>query len=184
MNMGLEEVLSKLSDNKAVKAVFPLKGNILNEMIYEEGSIIECSFGMPLANRALEAVRKKKHAVCIFCYSGFEVPTDHLMMMEDGCGNIVGHDVPPCLMCNYKDDPDIIWLCDDFAVYPHRAASEKMIMVMLPQKAKCVGKDEGVCDPVLLYPATTTDILLRQHFGISVCDPKIVSAILAFDDEL
>ena len=179
--MGMEEVLSKLCKDKAVKAAFPLEGEFFKEVVEEEGGIIECSFGMPMANRALDAVKKKKFAVCVFCWGTFEVPTDHVMMMEDGCGNIVGHDVPSCLMCKFKDDPDIVWLCDDFAMYPHKAASEEVIMVMLPQRARCVGKEEGVKDPVLLYPATTTDLLLRKHFGISVDDPKIASAILAFD---
>jgi len=179
--MGVEEVISKLCKDAAIKAAFPLDGDFFREVVEEEGAVDECTMGMPLDNRALEAVKKKKSAVCIFCYGTFEVPTDHVMMMEDGCGNIVGHDVPSCLMCKYKDDPDIVWLCDDFAMYPHKACSQEMIMVMLPQKAKCVGKEEGVRDPVLLYPATSTDILLRKHFGIPIDDPKIASAIIAFD---
>lgn len=179
--MGIEEVLSKICEDKDVNSAFFIDEDFYRDVIAEEGSVIESSFGMPLANRALEEVQKRRAAVCIFCYSTFEPPSSHVMIMEDGNGNVVGHDVPKCMCDQYKDDPDVFWLCEDFAMYPHKAETEEMIMVMLPQKAKCVGEGEGVKDPVLMYPATTTDILLRQRFGVSLNDSRIASAILAFD---
>ncbi|MCL1978984.1 MAG: hypothetical protein FWG60_02360 [Methanomassiliicoccaceae archaeon] len=179
--MGLKEILAKLGSERSIRAAFVLEEEIYGEVVKEEGSVTESSMGMPLINRALEEVLKRKVAVCIFCESAFEVPTDHVMVMEDGCGNRVGHDVPSCMADRFKDDPDIFWLCDDFAMYPDKAAMEEIFIVMLPQKVSIVGDDEGARDPVLLYPATTTDILLRKYFGISPDDPKIASAILAFD---
>jgi hypothetical protein len=178
--MGVEEVLAKLVSDRSVKAAFHLNGEFYKKVIDEESSVIESSMGMPLVNRALQEVVKRKVAVCLFCYGDFETPSDHVMVLEDGIGNVVGHDVPACMMDRFKDDPEIFWLCDDFAVYPNRAASVEMLMVMLPLKVKFVGHEEGAKDPVLLYPATTTDILLRGLFGISMDEP-IASAILAFD---
>jgi len=179
--MGLEEVLSKLRSEKNVMAAFHLEGEFYREVVEEEDSITECSMGMPLINRALEAVMKRDTAVCIFVKNSFETPDDHVMIMEDLCGNIVGHDVPVCKMHEFKDDPRIFWLCDDFAIYPDRSEMHDIVMVMLPLKAKSVGEKEGAKDPVILYPATTTDIMLRTHFGIPVDDP-VASAILAFDE--
>ena len=179
--MGLEEVLSKICADKNVNSAFLLEGDFYKKVVEEEGSVKESTFGMPLANRALDEIQKKNVAVCIFCYGSFEPPSNHVMMMEDGCGNIVGHDVPSCMMDRFKDDTEIFWLCEDFAMYPNKAETEEMIMVMLPQKAKCIGESEGARDPVLMYPATTTDVLLRKHFGISLDDPRIASAIIAFD---
>jgi len=54
-------------------------------------------------------------------------------------------------------------------------------MVMLPQKVKSIGEKEGVKNAVLLYPSTTTDLILRKYYGISPGEPDIASAILAFD---
>ena len=179
--MGVEEVLTKLGSEKAVKAAFLLEGDFYDEVVGEEGSIIESTMGMPLVNRALEEVLKREVAVCLFCDGTFEPTTDHVMIMEDRCGNIVGHDVPARMMDDFKDDPDIFWLCEDFAMYPCRAESQEILIVMLPQKARSLGEKEGIADPILLYPATTTDVMMRKHFGISVCDPKIASAILAFN---
>ncbi|MCL1811609.1 MAG: hypothetical protein FWG41_05275 [Methanomassiliicoccaceae archaeon] len=179
--MGLEEVLAKLSSVEAIKAAFLLEGEFYDEVVAEEDSVTESFTGMPLVNKALEEVLKRKAAVCIFCTSAFEAPTDHIMVMEDVCGNRVGHDVPACMADDFKDDPSIFWLCDDFAMYPDKADMLDVMMVMLPQKANSIGESEGVKDAVLLYPATTTDILLREHFGISPNEPGIASAIIAFN---
>jgi polyhydroxyalkanoate synthesis regulator protein len=100
--------------------------------------------------------------------------------MEDCCGNRVGHDVPACMFNDYKDKPDLFWLCEDFVVYPNKAMDD-IVMVMLPVKVQIVGEKEGAKDATLLFPATTTDILLRQHFGIPLDAPGLASAILAFD---
>ncbi len=179
--MDLEKVLEKLRSDNSVAAAFLLEEDIYGEVVCEEGGVTESTFGMPLINRALEEVMKRSFAVCVFCDGSFEPPSDHVMIMEDGCGNLVGHDVPICKMDDFKDDPDIFWLCDDFAMFPHKAETQEMAMIMLPQKVCSLGEKDGVKDPVLLYPATTTDIILRKYFGISVDDPKIASAILAFD---
>ncbi len=179
--MGLEEALEKIRSDRSVTAAFVLEGEIYKEVVGEEGSVTESTFGMPLINRALEEVMKREIAVCIFCDGSFEPPSDHVMVMEDDRGNLVGHDIPVCRMGEFKDDPNIFWLCDDFVMYPNKTESQDIVMVMLPQKVCSIGEDEGVRDLILMYPATTTDILLRKHFGVSVDDPKIASAIMAFN---
>ena len=181
--MGLEEILAKISSEKSVKAAFLLEREFYAEVIEEEGGITESSMGMPLVNRALEAVVKKDAAVCIFSdfsHGGFEAPTDHIMIMEDRQGHLVGHDVPGCMLEQFQHKPDIFWLCDDFIVYPN-VAMDRIVMVMLPMKVRMIGEKEGAKDPIMLFPATTTDIMLREHFGIPVDAPGIASAIIAFD---
>ena len=178
--MGLKEVLERLDADVSVKAAFPLEGDFYEAVIAEEGGVTDSFSGMPFVNRALKEVLKRTNAVCMFCHGPFETETDHIILMEDSCGNIVGHDVPECMMHRYKDDPEIFWLSDDFAVYPNRAGMHDVVMVMMPKKVTSIGEKEGIRDAVLLYPATTTDIMLKLHFGIPL-DSRTATAILAFD---
>lgn len=177
--MGVEAVLEKLRNDPYVKGAFILEGEFYKEVLAEEGSVTESSMGMPLVNRALEEVLKRNTSVCIFCQNGFEVPMEHVVVLEDRDGNRVGHDVPICMVNDFKDDQEIFWLCDDFVVYPQKASGD-ISFIMLPQKVHIIGKDEGVENAVLMYPATTTDILLKKHFGIGP-DMELASAILSFD---
>jgi hypothetical protein len=81
----------------------------------------------------------------------------------------------------FKDAEDLFWLSDDFVMDPDKMGAHDIVMVMLPQKALTIGEREGVKDAVILYPAVTTDMILRRHFGIPPGEPDIASAILAFD---
>jgi hypothetical protein len=181
MHMGLKEVLEKLRSVGSVKAAYPLEGEIYDNVIAEESGVTESFTGMPLDNRALDEVLKRSAAVCLFCGSAFEVPSDHVLVMEDTEGNVVGHDIPACMAAKFKDNKDVFWFTEDFVIYPERANMHDAVMVMLPQKVTFVGESEGVRNAVLLYPATTTDLMLRMHFKVSLGDPDIASAILAFD---
>ena len=177
--MGLKEVLDVLGSVNAVRSAFVLEGEFYERVMKAEGSVTECAFGMPFINRALEEVCKRSVSLCLFTSGNFEDVTEHIMILEDAHGKIVGHDVPKCMAGDYKDNEEIIWLSEDFALYPN-ADMWKVNMVMLPNKAKFVGEKEGVRDPVMLYPATTTDILLKEHFGVPL-NERICTAILAFD---
>ncbi len=179
--MSVEAVLNRLKEENSVNGAFLLEGDFYDEVIAEESSVDTASMGMPLVNRALQETLKREHAVCIFCTGSFQVPVDHVMVLEDGDGNRVGHDVPMCKMEEYKDKEGIFWLCEDFAVYPNIATSEEMLMVMLPQRVDIIGDEEGIKNATILYPATTTDLMLKGHFGIPANDPTIASAIISFD---
>jgi len=178
--VGSKEVIEKLSSDTSVKAVFPLEGELYDIVMAEEGSVTSAT-GMPLINRALKEVVKRSKAICIFCSSKFEPPMDHVMIMEDTDGNVVGHDIPVNMAHKYKNDENAIFISDDFVLYPDRTDMKDIAMVMLPQKVTSVGEAEGVKDAVLLYPATTTDVLLRKHFKIKMNDIDTASAILAFN---
>jgi len=177
--MSLEEIIDKLRSEKSVKAVFLLEGDFYDDVIDEESSVTESTSGMHFVNRALEEVRKRGTAVCLFCEGALETMPGHVIVMEDSCGNTVGHDVPPSMICDFKEEPGMCWLSEDFVVYPDKAMDDVMI-VMLPRKVLFIGEKEGAGDPVLLYPATTTDIMLRRHFGIPLNSPHLASAILGF----
>jgi hypothetical protein len=177
--VGLKEVLDLLDTNGSVKAAFVLEGEFYRKVIAEERSVTECAFGMPFVNRALDEVLKRNVAVCLFASGNLENIEEHIMIMEDKHGNIVGHDVPKCMVDDYKDNPDIVWLSEDFAIYPDRMDLWEAAMVLLPNKVSSIGKNEGVEDAIMLYPATTTDMLLKEHFMIP--DNKVSTAILAFN---
>lgn len=178
--MSLDDILKKLESDDAVKGAFHLDGELYKKVIAEESSVTTSSMGMPLVNRALEATLKRDTAVCVFCTDGFEIPIEHTMILEDGDGNRIGHDVPVCMIDDFKDDTEIFWLCDDFAVYPNRQTSDETLMVMLPLTARSIGEQDGAKDPIILYPATTTDIILKEHFGIPL-DSHLASAIVSFN---
>jgi hypothetical protein len=178
--MSLETIIKKIRATEGVVDVFVLEGDVLDKVLDEEGNV-DTSIGMPLENRALEECIKKNTKVCVFCGYSFEQPTEHVMIMEDGNGNIVGHDIPIGSKDDPVSDPDAVWLSEDFVMFPGLMTADEVKVVMLPQKISTVNETDGAKDPMILYPAPTTDEILRKHFGIDVEDPDIASALIAFD---
>jgi len=177
--MSAEDVAVKVRGVRGVKSAFVLDDATVKEIFDEEDSVVDTTFGMKMDNRALAECKKRSCHICVFCDSLFEVPVDHVMTMEDGDGRMVGFDIPKGREDEFRGRDDIIFLSDDFALSAD-AGMENLRVVMLPQKVVCVGEADGIRDPVLYYPVTTTDIRLKERFGIP--DSRdTASSMLSFD---
>ncbi|MDR2846476.1 MAG: hypothetical protein LBV63_04250 [Candidatus Methanoplasma sp.] len=179
--MTLDTIMQNILSRGGVKWAFPIEREFWLTVSEEENGIGTVS-GMPMENRALAECRKRDTAICMFCNGVFEESHGgHVMIMEDNSGNVVGHDVPADMMDQFRNDPEAFWLCEDFVMFPNRALAGDIKMVMLPKPVVSLNETHGAKDPILLYPATTTDLLLKRHFGIATDDHRLSSAILAFD---
>lgn len=178
--MSLEEVLNRIKADPNVHSVFLMDEDMVARMNAEE-STVNTSIGLPLDNKALRACMEKKCFVCIFCYGKFDPPKDHVMLMVDGNGKVVGFDIPPGKEGEYSGRGDLVWLSDDFVMDVSCGMGDDICVVMNPQKVTVVGASEGVSDPILFYPSTTTDLLLRAEYGIDPNDSRIASAVMAYD---
>lgn len=178
--MDVQRIVEALSCKSGIVSVVVPDGPVLNEIFEMEACIEDTSFGMPMDNRALEACKSRSMHVIVFCEYTFEPPTDHVMIMEDENGNMVGFDIPVGRQEEYIDRTDIVMLSDDFALLAN-AESDIAKVVMLPQDAKCIGAEEGIRDPVIFYPATTTDMYIKDKYGVDISASHIASALISFD---
>lgn len=177
--MGLDEIIDRLNAEDSVHGAYVLDEETLR-MVVDEESQVTTTIGMPMENRAMAECLKRSTFVCVFCEYAFEVPTDHVMIMVDGSGNIMGHDIPRGKAAEYAGRTDVTWLSDDFVMYPD-AMGDDIKVVMLPQDVNVIGEREGAVKPVMVYPSTTTDIILKKRFGVDAVTSKLASALLAFD---
>lgn len=175
--MTTEDVRNKLLSTDGVKLAFIPDEETIRSIFEQEDVIMDTTFGMPLDNRALKACMERDGHIIVFSTYAFETPTEHVMTMEDDDGNLVGFDIPHGKESEYQDDENLMWLCDDFVL---RTDGEATKVVMLPQSTGCIGCEEGVCDAVIFYPATTTDQYLREKYGVDMMDSNIASAMVSF----
>ncbi|UAL07338.1 MAG: hypothetical protein KRP56_05760 [Candidatus Methanogranum gryphiswaldense] len=178
--MDIDKIMVTLSSASGIRKVIVPDKDVVEEIFDREGCIEDTTFGMPMDNRALAACKERSMHIVVFCDYNFEVPTDHVMTMEDDRGNIVGFDIPAGKQEEYIDRTDIVWLSDDF-VLSTNADSDIAKVVMHPQKVRCIGEGEGVRDPIIFYPATTTDVFLKERFGVDINSANIASALLSFN---
>ncbi|MDR0524016.1 MAG: hypothetical protein LBG62_06325 [Candidatus Methanoplasma sp.] len=176
---GVEDVLSVLRSMDGVAAAFLLDGAALDAAVAEE-RVAGTISGMPMENRALDECVRREVRVCLFCTGAFGDAEGRVLVMEDGDGNVLGHDVIGGRGAEADFGEDALWLSDDFVVFPGRRSAGGVRMVMLPRRVSSIGRAEGAGDPVLMYPSTGTDLLLKRLFRVPE-GSKASSAILAFD---
>jgi len=178
--MGMDGIVEKLKGREGVFDVCMLTDELFKEFLKEESSVEESSMGMPLVNEALKECLHRNSHLAVFSSGSFDMPQDHVMVMKDDEGHIVGHDVPKGMMEMFQEMQDVIWLCDDFVMFPSVCAMSEISMHMLPQRLTIIDEGDGAGNPVVLYPATTSDMLLKRMFSIPL-DSKLASAIISFD---
>lgn len=164
MKSSSERIAATLKKHKGVlKVEIPEEDFLL--VLEDEDMDMDTSFGMPIDNRAIKDCLSRDLVLCVYADMSFEKPSCRTMMMTDSKGNIVGHDVAESQMEEYRSRTDIVWLSDDFVLYPNAGMTDDMTFVMLPQEYRGFSETDGVSEAVICYPATTTDCLIKQKYG-------------------
>lgn len=170
--------MARLESLGRVRSVHHIENDTVAMIAEEEGSV-RTSSGMPFQNLALDAFMAHSDFLCVFCTDDIEPSSDHVLAMMDGDDRMVGFDIPRGREAEFKDRQDLVWLSDDFAMYPN-AFDGDVRMVMMPHKITIIGRSEGIVDPILFYPSTTVDQMLKRVYGIED-DLGLASALVSFD---
>jgi hypothetical protein len=174
--MSVDRVIEALGKHKGVKQVMLLDED-LAETIKDEESQVVSSFGMPIENKALEECLSKEVKLCIYCDYSFEHPDDSIIFMKDGEGKIVGQDVAESKRSQFEGKEGIIWLSDDFVLYPGVDMGPDIRMIMVSQRYHGFSEEDGVSDAVVFFPATSTDSIIKSRYGYPQ-DQQIATAIM------
>lgn len=175
----LSEVAEKLASFPGVLSVEIPEASDLEAFYAEEGSVGSIA-DMPLENEAMEVSRSRRHHIILAVLDGFDSVPHHEVVMKDETGRTVGWDVPPGLEHEVEGRDDLIWMGEDFVIDP--AAMEGEIRtVIVAQEMDLIGEEDGVKNPVVMYPSPSTDRMIRERYGIPD-DPRYATAVVAFDE--
>ncbi|MDN5357654.1 MAG: hypothetical protein PWR17_823 [Candidatus Methanomethylophilaceae archaeon] len=174
--MSVDEIIESLKRHRGVRKVALLEEDLVDIIKEEESQIVSVS-GMPIVNEAMEVCLSKDIKLCIYCDYSFEHPDDSTMFMKDGEGRIVGQDIADSKRSQFEGKDGIIWLSDDFILYPGADMGPDIRIVMVPQVYHGFSEEDGVSEAVVFSPATTTDCIIKSRYG-DPQDPQIASAIM------
>ena len=147
-----------------------------------ETSIRTVSGGMRIENRGILDCAGMSRNYVLFCGSGFPRPEQVTMEMVDDAGEVVGHDVPPCMVDAFRSRDDVIWMSDGFVLYPGLVCDRDVRMVMLSSRMKVSGP-LGEFDVRSFYPSASSAEYLLGLFGREP-DRSVAAVILGVDGVL
>lgn len=173
------KVVEKLRKMKQLRNVIVPTDEELKAFFETEASIGTQS-GMPMINASLRESMKRKHHLVLAQSDAIEHTPHHLMTMIAPDGTTVGFDVPKGLEYEVEGREDLVWLSEDFVLDPNGSIGE-VTVVMHPYPVSILGAEEGVKDAVLMFPAPSVDIMIRDTYNIGR-SVEYSTAILSFDE--
>lgn len=178
-------------ESDLIEALTALDGVIAAEQLDDEAlkvvtgietSIRTVSGGMRIENRGILDCAGMSRNYVLFCGSGFPRPDQVTMEMVDDAGEVVGHDVPPCMVDAFRSRDDVIWMSDGFVLYPGLVCDRDVRMVMLSSRMKVSGP-LGEFDVRSFYPSASSAEYLLGLFGREP-DRSVAAVILGVDGVL
>lgn len=178
-------------ESDLIEALTALDGVIAAEQLDDEAmkvvtgietSIRTVSGGMRIENRGILDCAGMNRNYVLFCGSGFPRPEQVTMEMVDDAGEVVGHDVPPCMVDAFRSRDDVIWMSDGFVLYPGLVCDRDVRMVMLSSRMKVSGP-LGEFDVRSFYPSASSAEYLLGLFGREP-DRSVAAVILGVDGVL
>lgn len=178
----MRDVIERLSQMGGTIHVFPLNEQCRNR-IWEIEKDIKAALGIPVINKGVEECLKRQHIVCIIKNKTFRPPPEPTVMLISDNGTVLGEEILPHFKPEFMatNKEEIIWLSEEFVMYPERRGGSKEYFVMPPISFPEV-EELGMKNVVSCSPAAPADMMLREMHGYED-DPKLASILVGFDSD-
>ncbi len=176
----MSDVVARLKEMKGTIHVFPLSDSCRSKIVDIEKDI-KATLGIPVINMGVEKCLERKYVVCIIKKASFRPPPEPTVMLLSDDGIVLGEEVLPNRMKEFlaTNKEEIIWLSEEFVMYPERKGKEREFFVMPPVSFPEV-TEMGMKNVVSCSPSAPADMMLREMHGFED-DPKLASILIGFD---
>lgn len=164
--MDSESFMELLRAMEGVVDVAAMTDEARSMVMSEEHSISMVAGGMRMSFPGVDVCTSKDHCFALFCNDLFPRPSDITMEMVDDDGRVIGHDIPPCMMDEYRDREDVIWISEAFVMYPSRVGAADARMVLHESRLRHRDVPDGI-EAWVFYPCITSACMLNELFGFS-----------------
>lgn len=176
-------VIERLKQLDGVLYAFEITPEIKDELREIEKQI-RATLGIEVKNTGIEECLKREHIVCIIKDKRFRPPPEPTIYLVSDDGTILGQEVLEKDRSKFESSNNIIFLSDDFVVFPDRRPKPgcREYFLMPPVRFPEVEAIEGVENVVSCSPSPLGDLLIRKAHGVTD-DPRLASVLIGFDLE-
>ncbi len=176
----MADIISRIAEMRGSMHVFPLNDDC-REKILDIESDIKAALGIKVINEGVKECLSREHVVCIIKKASFRPPPEPTVMLLSDDGVVLGEEVLPYykkeFLANVKED--IIWLSEEFVMYPERKGNRSESFIMPPVSFPEV-EEFGMLDVVSCSPSAPADMMLRKMHGYED-DAKLASILVGFN---
>ena len=173
-------VISKIINDVEGAVDAKLMDDNIARAILDEEATVRSTVGVDVVNRAFQEVFKRKVKICVFCDRKISTHDDSTLTLEDPDGNVLGRILSKRMIQEYKDRTDVIWVSDDFVMFPNIVPTGKEQFILHPMTFPVIDENDGCKDVVLCSPAPSSDIILKKYFGVSLM-ADLATMVVGYD---
>ena len=178
----IENAISYIKNTKGVIDVFPMDKELCNRIQTEEKSILTQSRN-DYKNLGYEKAMEKKVKLCVFYDDTYIFCTRSIVRLMTEDGTVMGTSLLPDEIPEYQKRDDVIWISEDFVVFPNIIGKGREAFVLLPFDIPEMERDvPGVMNTVGSSPTSSSDIILKKAFNKPVIK-GLNTMIIAFDPD-
>jgi hypothetical protein len=176
----IDEVVDYVSKMEGSRHVFPLMAEAKETLIKIEESV-KASFGINCCNKGVMQCLARQNIVVIIKDSRFRPPPEPTVLLVADEDMIIGMEIFPHQKAQYLDREDVIFLSEEFILFPNLRPKSRECFVMPPVSFPEVEKMPGTKNVVSCSPSPPGDMYVRSLHGLPD-DPKLASILLGYDD--
>jgi hypothetical protein len=177
----VEQVIDLLQEMEGSVHVFKLD-DATRKKVVEIEKDVKATLGISCANLGVQECLKRQNVIVVVKDSRFRPPPEPTVLLIADDGEVIlGREIFPHERKDFEDQPNVIFLSEDFIVYTDRKPKTKEIFVMPPVSFPEVAALPGVKNVVSCSPSPPADMYVRATHGL-IDDPKLASILIGYDN--
>jgi hypothetical protein len=177
----VEQVIELLKEMEGSIHVFKLD-DATRLKVVEIESGVKATLGISCLNLGVEECLQRQNVIVVVKDSRFRPPPEPTVLLLADKGELVlGREIFPHERKDFEDQPNVIFLSQDFIVYTDKMPKTKEMFVMPPVSFPEVAALSGVRNVVSCSPSPPADMYVRAAHGLTD-DPKLASILIGYDN--
>lgn len=174
------KVIDYLKTVTGVLDAFEMDDDI-SHRIWEIESSIRTKNDDNYKNIGYDVAMERKHRICVFYDDTYVFGFRSILKLMDSEGTILGTNLRPDEIDDYRKRDDVIWVSEDFVVFPYIQGKGEESFVLLPFPIKEIEENvQGTSSVIGTSPTTSSDDALKNRFGKPIVK-GMYTLVVAFD---
>ncbi len=173
-------VIDYLRTVKGVLDVFEMDDGVSRD-VWDTEKAVRTKMDTGYRNDGYNVAMERAHRVCVFYDQTYIFGKRSILKLMTSDGTVMGTNVMPSEMDEFRARDDVLWVSEDFVVFPDVVGSGEEAFVLLPFPMEEVEQNvPGVSSAIGSSPTPSSDKILKKRFG----KPQVLglnTMIIAFD---
>ncbi len=174
------DVIDYLKTVEGVLDAFEMDDGVSRD-VWDTERVVRTRMDTGYRNDGYEAAMGRAHRICVFYDQTYIFGKRSILKLMTSDGTVMGTNVAPGEMDEFRARDDVLWVSEDFVVFPNVVGTGEEAFVLLPFPMEEVEQNvPGVSAAIGTSPTPSSDKILKKRFG----KPMVLglnTMIIAFD---